>query len=284
MHMNVWCWNKHALGGSKVYYHMLLGVGHGWGWTVEVYFYLEGKLSQLPQLTGCIVRSTEILCNLVCVFPFQTHSGSVWRVTWAHPEYGQVLATCSFDRTVGVWEEQSMYIHSHADMHIYCRCTHYLHLQLETRKEQKFTGYVTETCAQVHTSILYAWTLCYDDIQVKRTSLVDSRTAVNDVKFAPRHLGLQLVSVYMTKTLYWLCGVTVCSGIMFYWWASENIRSSWCDESQPVDTQCMYCYFLHHASVLFHDLFFHAIVQSAFFQHDLSCKPGTSCLSWNPSR
>ena len=36
----------------------------------------------------------------------QTHSGSVWRVTWAHPEFGQVLATCSFDRTVGVWEEQ----------------------------------------------------------------------------------------------------------------------------------------------------------------------------------
>ena len=36
----------------------------------------------------------------------QTHSGSVWRVTWAHPEYGQVLATCSFDRTVCIWEEQ----------------------------------------------------------------------------------------------------------------------------------------------------------------------------------
>ena len=36
----------------------------------------------------------------------QTHSGSVWRVNWAHPEFGQVLATCSFDRTVGVWEEQ----------------------------------------------------------------------------------------------------------------------------------------------------------------------------------
>ena len=30
-------------------------------------------------------------------------------------------------------------------------------------------------------------------LQVKRASLVDSRTAVNDVKFSPRHLGLQLV-------------------------------------------------------------------------------------------
>lgn len=29
--------------------------------------------------------------------------------------------------------------------------------------------------------------------QVKRTSLVDSRTSVTDVKFAPKHLGLRLV-------------------------------------------------------------------------------------------
>lgn len=39
------------------------------------------------------------------LFPVQTHSGSVWRVTWAHPEFGQVLASCSFDRTAAVWEE-----------------------------------------------------------------------------------------------------------------------------------------------------------------------------------
>ena len=29
----------------------------------------------------------------------------MWRVTWAHPEFGQVLASCSFDRTAAVWEE-----------------------------------------------------------------------------------------------------------------------------------------------------------------------------------
>ena len=39
----------------------------------------------------------------------QTHSGSVWKVTWAHPEFGQVLATCSFDRTALIWEEQGFY-------------------------------------------------------------------------------------------------------------------------------------------------------------------------------
>ncbi|CAD6225448.1 GSCOCG00005683001-RA-CDS [Cotesia congregata] len=36
---------------------------------------------------------------------WKAHSGSVWKVTWAHPEFGQVLATCSFDRTASVWEE-----------------------------------------------------------------------------------------------------------------------------------------------------------------------------------
>ena len=38
----------------------------------------------------------------------------MWKVTWAHPEFGQVLATCSFDRSVAVWEEQG---------------THKLHIQ-----------------------------------------------------------------------------------------------------------------------------------------------------------
>ncbi|XP_022177717.1 nucleoporin SEH1-A-like isoform X2 [Myzus persicae] len=36
---------------------------------------------------------------------WKAHSGSVWKVTWAHPDFGQVLATCSFDRTAAIWEE-----------------------------------------------------------------------------------------------------------------------------------------------------------------------------------
>jgi len=35
----------------------------------------------------------------------QAHSGSIWKVTWAHPEFGQLLASCSLDRTVIIWEE-----------------------------------------------------------------------------------------------------------------------------------------------------------------------------------
>ncbi|XP_045193806.1 nucleoporin SEH1-like isoform X4 [Mercenaria mercenaria] len=83
-----------------------------------------------------------------CSASWKTHSGSVWRVTWAHPEYGQVVATCSFDRTAAVWEE----------------------MVGEVRSDGQHRSWI------------------------KRASLVDSRTSVTDVKFAPKHLGLQLAT------------------------------------------------------------------------------------------
>ncbi|KAH7731910.1 Phosphoglucomutase/phosphomannomutasealpha/beta/alpha domain I family protein [Aphelenchoides avenae] len=39
---------------------------------------------------------------------WKTHGGAVWKVRWAHPEYGQVVATCSFDTTVHIFEEGLM--------------------------------------------------------------------------------------------------------------------------------------------------------------------------------
>uniref|UniRef100_A0A3Q3CAQ0 SEH1-like (S. cerevisiae) n=1 Tax=Haplochromis burtoni TaxID=8153 RepID=A0A3Q3CAQ0_HAPBU len=84
-----------------------------------------------------------------CTASWKTHSGSVWRVTWAHPEFGQVLASCSFDRTAAVWEE----------------------IVGESNDKQRGLSH---------------W--------IKRTTLVDSRTSVTDVKFAPKHMGLMLTT------------------------------------------------------------------------------------------
>lgn len=81
---------------------------------------------------------------------WKAHSGSIWRVSWAHPEFGQVLATCSFDRTASVWEEV-----------------------------------LGEKVAATMTPAR-RW--------VKRTILVDSRTSVTDVEFAPKYLGLLLAT------------------------------------------------------------------------------------------
>lgn len=64
-------------------------------------------------------------------------------VVWAHPEFGQVLASCGFDKKVMIWEETEG---DHG-----------------TKK----------------------WNCV--------SQLVDARDAVVDVKFAPPHLGLQLV-------------------------------------------------------------------------------------------
>ena len=36
---------------------------------------------------------------------WRAHSGSIHRLSWAHPEFGVALASCSFDRRVCVWEE-----------------------------------------------------------------------------------------------------------------------------------------------------------------------------------
>uniref|UniRef100_A0A182XE55 Protein SEC13 homolog n=1 Tax=Anopheles quadriannulatus TaxID=34691 RepID=A0A182XE55_ANOQN len=33
------------------------------------------------------------------------HGGPVWQVAWGHPRYGNVLASCSYDRKVIVWKE-----------------------------------------------------------------------------------------------------------------------------------------------------------------------------------
>lgn len=36
----------------------------------------------------------------------QAHSGPIWRLDWAHPEFGAVLVSCSEDRGVFVWTEK----------------------------------------------------------------------------------------------------------------------------------------------------------------------------------
>jgi len=92
--------------------------------------------------------------NWTCSASWKTHNGSVWKVTWAHPEFGQVIATCSFDRTAAVWEE--------------------------IVGEKEGGG-------------LNHW--------VKRTSLVDSRTSVTDVKFGPKQLGLILATCSADGTI-----------------------------------------------------------------------------------
>ncbi|KAJ1971851.1 GTPase-activating protein S13 [Dimargaris verticillata] len=35
----------------------------------------------------------------------RNHDGPVWEVAWAHPRFGTILASCSYDGRVLVWKE-----------------------------------------------------------------------------------------------------------------------------------------------------------------------------------
>lgn len=35
---------------------------------------------------------------------FQAHDGPIWQVTWAHPKYESVIATCGYDKYVRIWK------------------------------------------------------------------------------------------------------------------------------------------------------------------------------------
>ena len=37
---------------------------------------------------------------------FMAHDGPIWKVKWAHPDFGNILATCSYDKSVNIWEER----------------------------------------------------------------------------------------------------------------------------------------------------------------------------------
>ena len=50
-------------------------------------------------------QSIKIYDDSKLTAEWKAHSGSIWRIVWAHPEFGQVLASCSFDRKICIWEE-----------------------------------------------------------------------------------------------------------------------------------------------------------------------------------
>lgn len=40
------------------------------------------------------------------LFKIQAHDAPIFKVQWAHPEFGVILASCGFDKRVNIWQEK----------------------------------------------------------------------------------------------------------------------------------------------------------------------------------
>ena len=100
------------------------------------------------------------------------HEGSVWRIDWAHPEFGQLIASCSADKKVKIWEER-LGVADGAD-----------------GATAQWVSGGRAACARHGAA--RAERGCPPQASV--CTLHDSRDQVRDVKFAPRHLGLRIAA------------------------------------------------------------------------------------------
>lgn len=90
----------------------------------------------------------------------KAHDAAITKVSWAHPEFGAIIASSSFDRTVKVWEQTS-----YADV------------------EPQLNGASGSSSSS-------RW--------VERAVLVDAKGTVRGVEFAPPSFGLKLVGTCFT--------------------------------------------------------------------------------------
>ncbi|KAI0084687.1 WD40 repeat-like protein [Irpex rosettiformis] len=88
---------------------------------------------------------------------WKAHDAAITKVSWAHPEFGTIIASSSFDRTVKVWEQTS---YSDAD--------------------PQHNGASSSSSSS-------RW--------VERAVLVDARSTVRAVDFAPPSFGLKLATI-----------------------------------------------------------------------------------------
>lgn len=116
----------------------------------------------------------------------------------AFDHYGDRLATCACDHTVKIWDRSE-------DDSVPWRCVaswkaHVGAVWKVTWAHPEF-GQVIATCSFDRTAAV--WEEIVSDVTadhhqntwVRRAALVDSRTSVSDVRFAPRSMGLQLATI-----------------------------------------------------------------------------------------
>lgn len=100
----------------------------------------------------------------------EAHAAPIWRLDWAHPEFGQVIASCSDDRTVCIWAESSNRVADAGS------------LKTGTSSDQGKSGAGSSQ------------TLQSAGLWRRRALLTDAAHSITDVQFAPREFGLKLAA------------------------------------------------------------------------------------------
>ncbi|XP_039260612.1 nucleoporin SEH1-like [Styela clava] len=136
---------------------------------------------------------TESLAEFSAIKINAEHKDLIHDLAFDH--YGKRMATCSSDQTVKVWDLDD-------DGDWYCSSswkTHNGSVWKVCWAHPEF-GQVLATCSFDRTAAVWeeivtdTTTLKNNRSWIRKSSLVDSRTSVTDVKFAPKHLGLQLAT------------------------------------------------------------------------------------------
>ena len=66
----------------------------------------EAQRSSGGQTLKGYVMPAYLQEDRVFLHPPHRHTGPVWQVAWAHPKFGHILASCSYDGKVLIWKEQ----------------------------------------------------------------------------------------------------------------------------------------------------------------------------------
>ncbi|KAF5329175.1 hypothetical protein D9611_013183 [Ephemerocybe angulata] len=96
---------------------------------------------------------------------WKAHDAPVSKLSWAHPEFGSVIASASFDRTVKIWEQS-------------------VQTALDQQQNANNAGSGPSTTR---------W--------VERAVLPDARGTIRCVEFAPHHFGLKLATIATDNVL-----------------------------------------------------------------------------------
>lgn len=70
----------------------------------------QGKFTKLSLQTLCIKHVNFQIFDIKnggqrLKAELKGHGGPVWQIAWAHPRFGNILASCSYDRKVILWKE-----------------------------------------------------------------------------------------------------------------------------------------------------------------------------------